>query len=115
MEELPIIQKTYDLIQWYVPIANRLPRSHKFTLGDRICNGLYDLFEGLIEARYAKQKLTLLSPLNQRLDILRYQSRMLLDFNLISLQRYDFACQQLDTIGTELGGWIRNRKTREHS
>ena len=25
-EELPIIQKTYDLILWYVPLLNRLPR-----------------------------------------------------------------------------------------
>jgi hypothetical protein len=29
-DELPIIQKTYDLIKWYVPIVNRLPRDHKF-------------------------------------------------------------------------------------
>ncbi len=33
MEELPIIQKTYDLIKWYVPILHRLPKTHKFTLG----------------------------------------------------------------------------------
>jgi hypothetical protein len=25
MQNLPIIQKTYDLIKWYVPILNRLP------------------------------------------------------------------------------------------
>jgi hypothetical protein len=25
MNELPIIQKTYDFIKWYVPILNRLP------------------------------------------------------------------------------------------
>lgn len=31
--ELPIVQKTYDLIKWYVPILNRLPRDHKFGLG----------------------------------------------------------------------------------
>ena len=43
MNELPIIQKTHDLIQWYVPILNRLPRDHKFLLGDRIVSGLYDL------------------------------------------------------------------------
>ncbi len=35
MNELPMIQKTYDLIKWYVPILNRLPRNHKFLLGDR--------------------------------------------------------------------------------
>jgi hypothetical protein len=36
MSDLPIIQKTYDLIKWYVPILNRLPRDHKLLLGDRI-------------------------------------------------------------------------------
>jgi retron-type reverse transcriptase len=41
MEELPIIQKTYDLIKWYVPILNRLPKVHKFALGDRMINGVY--------------------------------------------------------------------------
>lgn len=25
-EELPIIQKTYDFIKWYVPILDRLPQ-----------------------------------------------------------------------------------------
>lgn len=58
MDELPIIQKTYDLIQWYVPILNRLPKNHKFLLGDRMVTGLYDLLEGLIRARYATNKLT---------------------------------------------------------
>jgi len=38
-KELPIIQRTYDLIRWYVPILNRLPRNHKFMLGDRITGG----------------------------------------------------------------------------
>jgi hypothetical protein len=35
-QELTIIQKMYDLIMWYVPIINRFPRDHKFTLGERI-------------------------------------------------------------------------------
>jgi hypothetical protein len=51
MQELPIIQKTYDLIKWYIPILNRLPRDHRFALGDRMTKKLYDLLEGLIQAR----------------------------------------------------------------
>jgi hypothetical protein len=35
MNDLPIIQKTHDLIRWYVPVLNRLPRDHRFMLGDR--------------------------------------------------------------------------------
>lgn len=57
MSDLPIIQKTYDLIKWYVPILNRLPRDHKFLLGNRIITELYELLDGLIVARYSKQKL----------------------------------------------------------
>ncbi len=56
MQELPIIQKAYDLVRWYVPILNRLPRNHKFALGDRLTNGLYELLEGLITARYSRER-----------------------------------------------------------
>jgi hypothetical protein len=55
--DLPVIQKTYDLVKWYIPILNRLPRDHRFTLGERIIQGLYDLLEGLILARYSQDKL----------------------------------------------------------
>jgi 23S rRNA-intervening sequence protein len=109
MTELPIIQKTYDLIKWYVPILNRLPRDHKFLLGDRITKGLYDLLEGLILARYAKDKRSQLEALNGHLDILRHQTRLLLDFELIAVQRYEYAGKQLNAIGTDLGGWIKQQ------
>lgn len=68
MQDLPIIQKTYDLIKWYVPILNRLPRKHKFGLGDRMIGGLYDLLEGLILARYAQEKLAQLELLNAKTE-----------------------------------------------
>jgi hypothetical protein len=64
MQNLPIIQKTYDLIKWYVPILNHLPRDHKFMLGDRIIVGIYDFLEGLIQARYSQEKLPQLEALN---------------------------------------------------
>jgi hypothetical protein len=113
MEELPIIQKTYDLIKWYVPILNRLPKDHKFMLGDRMIARLYDILETLILARYSAEKLSYLESLNSQLDILRYQTRMLLDFQLISLDRYEFAGQQINDIGTDLGGWIKHQQNRK--
>ena len=75
--DLPVIQKTYDLVKWYIPILNRLPRDHRFTLGERMVNGLYDLLEGLITARYSHHKLEQLEQLNHRLDLLRHQTRLL--------------------------------------
>lgn len=113
MNELSIIQKTYDLIKWYVPILNRLPKSHKFTLGDRMIGGLYDFLEGLIQAKYAKHKLGILETLNTRLDILRHQTRLLLDFQLMKTERYEYVSQQINQIGLELGSWIKTQKGRE--
>lgn len=112
MEELPIIQKTYDLIKWYVPILNRLPKKHKFTLGDRMIIGLYDFLEGLILARYAQEKLTQLELLNAKLDILRHQTRLLFDFREFDQRRYEYVGQLLNEIGNELGGWIKQQRQK---
>ncbi len=113
MNDLPIIQKTHDLIKWYVPILNRLPRDHKFILGDRIIVGLYQILEGLIRARYAKDKLPQLWELNTQLDVLRHQTRILLDFQLLSDQRFQYVSQHINTIGTDLGGWIKQQRQQQ--
>ncbi|MEA5529979.1 diversity-generating retroelement protein Avd [Dolichospermum sp. UHCC 0684] len=115
MSDLPIIQKTYDLIKWYVPILERLPKNHKFGLGDRIVSGLYDLLEGLILARYAREKLGQLELLNAKIDILRHQTRLLFDFQLFDERRYEYVGQLINDIGNELGGWIKQQRQVRHS
>ncbi|MDX2216518.1 MAG: diversity-generating retroelement protein Avd [Oculatellaceae cyanobacterium bins.114] len=112
MNDLPIIQKTYDLIKWYVPILNRLPKDHKFNLGDRIISELYDFLDQLIVAQYTKERLIILEPLNPHLTILRYQTRLLLDFSLISDQRYEYISKLINLIGADLGSWIKQQKQK---
>ncbi|WP_199249398.1 diversity-generating retroelement protein Avd [[Phormidium] sp. ETS-05] len=115
MSELPIIQKTYDLVKWYVPILNRLPRNHKFTLGDRMIENLYELLEGMIVARYQREKLTQLEQLNIKLEILRFQTRLMFDFGLVQLDRYEYIFTLINEIGNELGGWIKQQKRQSEN
>ncbi len=84
-------------------------------MGDRTITGLYDFLESLILARYAKEKLAQLELLNAKLDILRHQTRLLLDFELISVDRYEYAGQLLNAIGIDLGGWIKQQRKRKTS
>ncbi|MBT9314899.1 diversity-generating retroelement protein Avd [Leptothoe spongobia] len=112
-KELPIIQKTYDLIKWYVPILQKLPRNHRFQLGDRVINGLYDLLETLVVAQYQQDKLDVLQALNSKLDVLRYQTRLLFEFNLLSTQRYTYVSELVDGIGNDLGGWIKQQQAKQ--
>lgn len=110
--ELPIIQRTYDLIKWYVPILNKFPRDQKFMLGDRIQGTLYTILESLIRARYRREKLDVLEPLNAELDVLRYQTRLCRDFRLFDDRRFGHASGLINEIGENLGGWIKQQKKR---
>lgn len=109
-QELSVIQKTYDFIKWYIPILNNLPKTHKFLLSDRIITELYSLLENLIRAKYSKQKLNYLIEINTQLEIIRYQTRLLYDFQVINTDRYEYISKQLQGIGMELGGWIKQQK-----
>lgn len=114
-DELPIIQKTYDLIVWFVPILNRLPRSHKFMLGDKIIERLYRMLEQLILARYEQNKLPRLEAIDPEIVVLRYQTRLLRKFELIDDGRYEYASKMIDEIGRNLGGWMGQQKQLKQS
>jgi hypothetical protein len=109
MNELPIIQKTYDMIQWYVPHINKLPRDFKFSLGDRILQGLYSFLEELIRIRFMKDKRERLQRLNIDLDVLRYQTRLLHSFKLMQTKQYEHINQLFYGIGNDLGAWIKQQ------
>jgi hypothetical protein len=109
MTELPIIQKTYDFIKWYIPHLNKLPREHKFALGDRMIKELYTILESLIRVRFAKSKAEQLQTINTELDVLRYQTRLLFDFKLLPIKQYEYASNAINDIGTDLGGWLKQQ------
>jgi hypothetical protein len=52
----------------------------------------------------------LLEPMNSRLDVLRHQTRLLLDFGLIESDRYEYAGKLINGIGADLGGWIKQQQ-----
>ena len=112
MSELPILQKTYDFVKWYVPILNHLPKHHKYLLGDRLITNLYDFLENLVDAQYQNEKLEILTKLNRQLEVIRYQTRLLHDFKAMRVQRYENVSKLMNEIGTDLGGWIRQQKHR---
>ncbi len=102
-----MIQKPCDLIQWYIPVLTKLPREYKFSLGERMMTGLFESLDELISARYSKQKLEQLQEVNLRLEKMRYQTRMLMDFKLIDGQRFGHASKLINEGGTDFSLFAR--------
>ena len=78
-DEVIAVTRTYDLILWAVPQVNKLPRDHRFTLGDRIIGHLYDVLELLLEASYTADRSELLRRANGKVNALRYLFRLAKD------------------------------------
>ena len=53
-DELLVIDRTYELLKWYLGRLEKFPRSHRYGLGQRIETRLYEIFEGLVRAKYGR-------------------------------------------------------------
>ena len=110
MSDLPILQKTYDFVKWYVPTLNHLPRTQKYLLGDRLITNLYTFLEILVDVQYQQRKLATLNALNRQLEVIRYQTRLLYDFKVMKVHRYEHVSKLMNEIGIDLGGWIKQQR-----
>jgi hypothetical protein len=110
-EELVVVMKTYDLILWSCNHTSRFPRQHRFVLGERLERSLYDLLETLIQAKYSRDRKSLLDNANLKLEIIRFQVRLAKDLECLQVKSYAFAARQIDEIGKLVGGWLRSGKT----
>ncbi len=105
-----ILQKAYNALKDAIPIIERLPKSQKFTLGDRLHNLLSEILEMLIEAHYSAkiEKLPLLQKVNIKLEKLRFFTRLCFDLGYLSARQYEDFVRRHDEIGRMAGGWIKS-------
>ena len=112
-EELIVITKTYDLILWSCSHTSRFPRQHRFVLGERLERTLYDLLETLIQAKYTRDRKSLLGDANLKLELLRFQVRLAKDLQCLRANSYEFASKQINEIGNMVGGWLKPRNSTQ--
>lgn len=106
--------KLVDLVAWTLDRTASVPKSHRFTFGERVDRLTLDCLELVIEAVYAPHggKLAPLRQLNLNLEKLRVLWRIICDRHWISTQQLLFVSQKLDEIGRMIGGWLRQLDRR---
>jgi len=113
-QNLPIFEKTYELIEWLYPTVNKFPKSQRFVLGQRIENTILKILEGIITANQERNKLPHLKQTSIELDKLRILIRLSKDLKFISIRQYGFVAEKINTIGKMLGGWTRQQSQQAH-
>ena len=106
--ELSVIVKAYDLVLWTANHVAKFPRGHRFTAGERLERQVYFVLEGLVRAKYQRQRTQILRDTNVELEILRFQFRLAKDLRLISLQSYGHAARSVNEVGQMVGGWLKH-------
>ncbi len=98
----------HDLLKWLVPHLDKFPRNRRFTLGERLEQGLLDVLELLLEAAYTKKRRSeSLHRANLRLGCVRHLWRLAWELGVIPQRRYAHGSGLLDDIGRQIGGWSR--------
>ncbi|MFZ0256739.1 MAG: diversity-generating retroelement protein Avd [Gammaproteobacteria bacterium] len=113
--ELQVIDKVYELVLWSCRHIARFPRSHRFTLGERMERRLYTLLETLLRAKYSRDKGQLLRQANMELELLRFQFRLAKDLQCLNLKGYEHAARAVDEVGRMVGGWLKGAHRHERA
>jgi 23S rRNA-intervening sequence protein len=98
------IEAHYRFLVWLAPTLEKFPRSHKFTIGDRIEALALDVLEALIEATYTRDRAQHLRRANLGIEKLRFLIRIAADLRLLDQRRYEHAARTLDDTGRLIGG-----------
>ena len=80
-----VVQEAYEFSIWLIRKVENFPRSYRFSVGDRLVQGILDLL--------------------LRLNRLRFLLRLAKDLNLPNVDSYGHAAERVEEIGRMVGGW----------
>ncbi len=106
------VQTCHELLLWLIPQLDKFPRARRFTLGERIENGLLEVLELLVDAAYSRAKHSSLKQANLRLAVARHLWRLAQELQVISTRRYEHGARLMDDLGRQIGGWLRSDQRR---
>jgi four helix bundle protein len=110
MEELQILQKTYDMVQYGYVCLRQFPKSEKFALAAEIKGVMARLLRLIVRANKRYHKKTTLQDVDIELATLRTYVRLAKDLKFLPFRKYENWAKMLDEIGRMLGGWIKSTK-----
>lgn len=114
-EKPPVFTLLTELLAWTLDRTAGIPKSQRFTFGQRLDALTLDALELAIEAIYspASHKVPPLRRLNLNLEKLRVFWRIVCDRGWIGQRQLFFVVAKIDEIGRMTGGWLASLDKRK--
>lgn len=107
MEELKVLQKTYDMIQYGYVCLQQYPKSEKHTLAAETKRSMYGLMNAIIMANKKYYKKNAVQEADVRLETLKYYMRLAKDLKFLPIRKYENWSKMTTEIGRMIGGWLK--------
>ena len=108
MEELKILQKTFDMMKYAYPALAQFPKGEKFALVVDIKRCMDVMLERIIEANKKYYKKTTLQELDVEVEKLKAYVRLSYNLGFLPPKKYEHWSGLVVEIGRMVGGWIKS-------
>ena len=104
---LPVLEKMKSTYLFWYQNYRILPKTHRYSLGEKIDNLFVNGIEAIVTASFLKrtEKLSYVLLANRKIDTLKIFLMLLWETKSINDKKYIALSLKLDEIGRNLGGW----------
>ena len=113
IEELKILQKIFDMIEYGYSALRQFPKSEKFAMAADIKRCMDQILERCVEAQKKYYKKTTLQDLDVELTKLRAYLRMAYNLHFLPQKQYELWSEKVVELGKMTGGWIKSVKQQD--
>lgn len=116
MEDLKILQKICDMMDYAYPALAQFPKSEKFALVTDIKRSMDSLLERCIEAQKKYHKKTTLQDMDVEIMKIQIYIRLAYQLGFLPPKKYEVWSEKIVEIGKMLGGWLKavNGRPEQH-
>lgn len=107
-EDLKILQKIFDMMEYGYGALAQYPKSEKFALVVDIKHSMDAMLERAIEAQKKYYKKTTLQELDVEIMKLKAYLRLSENLGFLPMKKYEVWSGKVVEIGKMLGGWLRS-------
>ena len=111
-EEMIILTRTFDLLEWLLPKAERFPRVHRLTVTHRMIGAALDCQESLFDAlsQGGSTRERHLRAADAALNKLRLYLRLAHRWKWLSDGQYRHVSAMVAEVGRLLGSWMKKAR-----